>query len=262
MLRSVLTKTLRDARRAFVWWSLGLVALVLISIAFWPSVHDNEGFKRFERDAPEALKAFTGGQLDFTSPAGYLDARLFALVVPLLFLVYAVGWGARGIAGEEEARTLELVLAYPISRTRLLLEKLGALTLQLATLGAVLLVTVVASAKAVSMDISSVRIADAVLAVYLLGLLHGTLALGVGAATGKRATAIGVAAAAAVAGYFLNGLGQVVDALEPWRVLSPFDWVGDPLREGLGAGVIALAVGALLAAAAGLPFFKRRDVGV
>jgi ABC-2 type transport system permease protein len=185
MLRSVLTKTLRDAQRGFVWWSLGLVALMLISVAFWPSVRDNEGFKQFERDAPEALKAFTGGQLDFTSPAGYLDARLFALVVPLLFLVYAVGWGARGVAGEEEAGTLELVLALPVSRSRLLLEKLGALTLQLATLGGVLLVTVVVSAKAVSMDISSERIADAVLAVYLLGLLYGTLALAVGAATGR-----------------------------------------------------------------------------
>ena len=180
----------------------------------------------------------------------------------LLFLVYAVGWGARGVAGEEEAGTLDLVLAHPVSRSRLVLEKLGALTLQLAILGGVLLVTVVVSAKAVSMDISSGRIAGAVLAVSLLGLLYGTLALAVGAATGKRATAIGVAAALAVAAYFLDGLGQVVDALEPWRRLSPFDWVGDPLREGLGARVIALAVGALLLAAAAVPLFNRRDVGV
>jgi ABC-2 type transport system permease protein len=262
MLRSVLTKTLRDARRGFVWWSLGLAALVLISVAFWPSVRDNEGFRRFERDAPEALKAFTGGHLDFTTPVGYLDARLFALVVPLLFLVYAIGWGARAIAGEEEAGTLELLLAHPISRTRLALEKLGALTFQLATFGVVLLVVVVVSARAVSLDISSARIAQAVIAIYLLALAHGALALAIGAATGRRTTALGGAAAVAVAGYFLNGLGQVVDALEPWRVLSPFDWAGEPLRNGLDAGAIALAVAIVAAACAAVPLFNRRDIAV
>ena len=262
MLRSVLTKTLRDARRGFVWWSLGLAALVLISIAFWPSVRDNEGFRRFERDAPEALKAFTGGHLDFTTPVGYLDARLFALVVPLLFLVYAIGWGARAIAGEEEAGTLDLLLAHPLSRARLLLEKLGALTIQLGVLGVALVVVVIVSARAISMDVSSSRIAQAVIGVCLLALAHGTLALGVGAATGRRTTAIGVAAAVAVAGYFLNGLGQVVDALEPWRVLSPFDWAGEPLRDGLDAGAVALAAAIVAAACAALPLFNRRDIAV
>ena len=112
------------------------------------------------------------------------------------------------------------------------------------------------------MDVSSARITEAVIAVFLLALAHGALALAIGAATGKRTTAVGVAAAVAVAGYFLNGLGQVVDALAPWRVLSPFDWAGEPLRNGLDAGAIVLAVAIVAAACAAVPLFNRRDIAV
>jgi ABC-2 type transport system permease protein len=262
MLRSVLLKTVRDAARGFVWWSLGIAAMVLVTVLFWPSVRDSQGLKDFARTAPDVLKAFTNGELDFTSPVGYLEGRLFALLVPVLFLVYAIGAGARAIAGEEEAGTLELLLSLPLSRTRLVLEKAGALVVQLGALAVVLVVLVVAASKAVSLDVSAGRIAAAGASAYLLALAHGALALSIGAATGRRATALGIAGAVAVGGYLLDGLAEVVDALEPWRVLSPFDWVDQPLRHGLGGGAIALAALALVATAAALPLFARRDVAV
>jgi ABC-2 type transport system permease protein len=61
------------------------------------------------------------------SPTGYLQGTLFALLGPLLAVMMAVAAGARAIAGDEEAGTLELLLAHPVSRTRLLLERFGAL---------------------------------------------------------------------------------------------------------------------------------------
>ena len=48
-------------------------------------------------------------------------------MVPLLLLIAAIGAGARATAGEEERGTLDLLLANPISRRRLVLEKLAAL---------------------------------------------------------------------------------------------------------------------------------------
>ena len=74
--------------------------------------------------------------------------------------------------------------------------------------------------------------------------------------------ALGLAAAVAVAGYLLDSLAQFVEALEPWRVLSPFDWAGQPIRDGLGAGAVALALAAVACAVAALPLFARRDIAV
>ena len=67
------------------------------------------------RSLPETLRNLFGG--DFTTPAGYLRSETFSALGPILFLVFAIGAGARAIAGEEEGRTLDLLLSTPIRRS-------------------------------------------------------------------------------------------------------------------------------------------------
>ena len=57
-------------------------------------------------------------------------------MVPLLLLVAAIGAGARATAGEEERGTLDLLLANPLSRRRLIAEKVAALACEISVLGA------------------------------------------------------------------------------------------------------------------------------
>lgn len=265
MLGSVFAKTVRDALRGLVWWTLGIVVLVAVTLSIFPTVEGNADFARLYEQYPEELKAFIGGQLDLTSAPGYLHAELFSFMVPLLLLVHAIGAGARAIAGEEEAGTLDLLLALPLRRTRVVLDKLAAMVALTGALAAVLFLSIWGMAVAVGMEIGGDRIAAACVAAWLLAVLYGALALLVGSAAGKKGAAIGVPTAAAVAAYLLDGLGNLVDALEPWRVLSPFNWYfeADSLRAGFAPGWLGL----LLAAAAVFgalapPAFARRDVGV
>ena len=124
MLRNAFVKTLRDARRAIGWWSLGLIAMAALMIAVYPSVRDNPDLNKMVEDYPDAFKAFLGlgENVDYTSAVGYLNSELFAFMVPLLLLIAAIGAGARATAGEEERGTLDLLLANPISRRRLVTE--------------------------------------------------------------------------------------------------------------------------------------------
>lgn len=48
------------------------------------------------------------------SPEGYLNGQYFNLLATLLLLIFAIGFGARTLAGEEREGTLELVLATPV----------------------------------------------------------------------------------------------------------------------------------------------------
>jgi ABC-2 type transport system permease protein len=145
----------------------------------------------------------------------------------------------------------------------LTLQKAGAVALKVGVLALAVFAVVTTGANFVSMDIGVGRIGAACLAVYLLALGHGATALLVGAGTGKRSLAIGVAAALAVAGYLLDGLSRIVDALEPWRVLTPFDWMGDPLRKGVDLGGTAALLALVVAAAALAPLlFNWRDIAV
>ncbi len=265
MLRSVLTKTLRDGRRGLAWWSAGLVGLVALMVAVYPSVRDNPELNRLVEDYPEALKAFIafGGNLDYTSAAGYLGSELYSFMVPLLFLVAAVGSGAGAIAGEEERGTLDLLLATPIGRRRLAAEKLGAVAIELAALAVVLWLALWLGVRVVGMEVSGAHLGAATASAFLVALLYGTLAFALGAGTGRRAIAVGVSAAAAVAGYLVNSLAGLVDALERVRVASPFYHyaASDPLRSGLEAGhVLFLAAATAVTAAAGMLLFERRDL--
>lgn len=48
--------------------------------------------------------------IGLTSAAGYLHARLFSTILPVVLLVFGIGLGTRALAGAEEDGTLELTL--------------------------------------------------------------------------------------------------------------------------------------------------------
>lgn len=265
MLRNVLWKTLRDVRLAFFWWGLGLVGLVALMVSVYPSVRGNESLNRLVHDYPEALKGFVafGGELDYLSGAGYLGSELFALMVPLLLLIAAIGAGGRALAGEEEAGTLDLLLANPVSRRRIAVDKLAALGLEVLGLGLVLWVALWIGCRAADLHVSAEHLAAATASAVLLAGGYGAIALLVGAATGRRGRALGVTAALAVAAYVVNGLAPLVDALEPLQKMSPFYHyaASDPLRHGLAAAHVAVLLAiAVVAALLGPLAFDRRDL--
>jgi ABC-2 type transport system permease protein len=263
-MRSVLAKSWHDKSRGLIGWIVGIVSLVALSVMFWPSIRDNDSFKEVFEDLPDSLK-FLIGQDQLTSPIGYMDSKLFLYTIPIFFLSYGIGRGADAIAGEEQRHTLDLLLAHPITRGRVILEKFGAICLGLLVMTAALFVSTAIGVKAYDMDLAIEDIAAACFASWLLGLLFAALALLLGAASGKRSIAVGATSAAAATAYFLNSLAPQVEALGTIRKLSPFYYyAGDsPLKQGFAFGDLSvlIAVTAFLLAAA-IWLFDRRDVHV
>jgi ABC-2 type transport system permease protein len=267
MLRSVALKTLRDLRRSIAWWSIGLVGLVVLQVAVYPTVRDDSDFATVAENYPEVLKelfGFGGAGFDYTSAPGYLGAELFSLIVPLLLIIAAVATGAGAIAGEEERGTLDLLLSLPVSRRRVVAEKLGAMAAEICVLSLVLLVALSIGVQAVGMEISIGNLAAAGVGAAVLAVGFGAVALLLGAATGSRASAIGVTAALAVAAYLINSLAALVSWLEPAQRLTPFYHYEspDPLRNGFaGPHLAVLLLVVACAAAAALVAVDRRDLG-
>ena len=264
MLRSVLFKTLRDQRQSLMWWVIGMMVLIAITVAFYPSISGTPEFDELYKEIPEALmRAFAGGVADFTSPVGFLNSQLFILMVPLLFLIFALTAGSGAIAGEEEKGTLDLLLSNPVKRRRVVAEKFVAMAVGISVLGLALWLGTAISAKAVGMDIGIGRIAEASLSATLLGLAFGAIAMAVGCASGKRSLSIWVTAALGIAAYFLNAMGPIVDGLE--ERLSPFYYYlgSDPLANGLDLHHVGVLIGLSAAAmATALITFERRDLAI
>lgn len=267
MLRTIWTKTLRDQRRSLFWWMLGAaIPVVVYVVVSYPAVRDNPQYDELLSAYPqEMIDMLLAGASSFTTPAGYLQGSLFAMMVPIIFLVFAIGRGANAIAGEEEAKTLDLLLANPVSRTRVVLEKFLALIAATALLAILFWLVLWIGTNMVDMNIAATNLAAATFGVLSLGLLFGTLALAIGAMTGNRGLSIGLTGAIALGAYMLNAIGMNLEALETVRKVSPFYlYIGNtPLENGLSIAHMAALLGAtVVLLALGLITFNRRDVAI
>jgi ABC-2 type transport system permease protein len=258
----LLRKTLRDQQRAFVAWGIGLAGLAAMYAAFYPSVRNSGAdLQKYIEKLPEAFKNLIGG--DFTTPTGYLRSETFSTLGPILFLVFAIGAGARAIAGEEEGRTLDLLLSTPIRRRQVLFDKWIAMVACALGLATVLGLTTAAVGPLFELHVSILDLASVCLMLNLLGVAFGTIALSVGCYTGRRGLASGITGAFATLTYVLNVLAPVVDALAPLRPLSPFRWYlePDPLVHGVVVANAAVFVGITAVAYTAAWFsFERRDL--
>jgi ABC-2 type transport system permease protein len=195
------------------------------------SIRGQQQFEDLARDLPDAVRGLIGAQegIAFTSPPGYLSSRLFSSLFPLLLIIFGIGLGARAVGGSEEDGTIELVLAHPVTRARVLAERYVAVVVLMVGLTAVGLVSLVVLAPTVDLleGVPLERIVGAGIALVSLGLLHASLTFAVGCIFGRRGIAVAVASAVAVAGYVFQGLIAATDAAKPARFVSPWHWYLD-----------------------------------
>jgi ABC-2 type transport system permease protein len=264
----ILQQNLRLGRANLLGFGLGLALLSLVSVLFLPTLKENgEQMTQLIQSLPKGLMAAFGisEQTDMLSPEGFLHARLFGLMVPLLLLIQGIGIGAATLAGEEERGQLEVVAAHPVSRARLFLEKLGVLAVALGFSSLLLLLSIWIGLRLVNTEIALGKVLAACLGSLLLGLLFGGLALAIGGWTGRRSLAAGLASALAVLAYFWNALTPLSPDLAGWQKYSPFyQGVGyEPIKNGLDAGSAAiLLLATLVVLGLGLYRFRQRDLGV
>ncbi len=261
LLRSVYLKTLRDQRHGLVGWSIGVSVLVLIEALFWPSIRDIPDIEKLFASYPDYMKEMFDIEA-MTTGTGFMNAELFTLLLPALFLVYGIARGARLLAGEEDAGTLDVLLVMPVSGARVVLEKTAALLTCLAALAAVLWLVTVLSSLAIGMGIGPGDALSGSVSLFLLGAEFGVLSLAIGAATGLRVLAIAVSTALAVGAYVLYVAGLLVPGVDPWQHLSPFEQaIADgPLGTGLPLSFLWPALGIVVVTLLSLPTLDRRDI--
>jgi ABC-2 type transport system permease protein len=264
MLRSVLGKAVHDLWRPLLAWTVFAGLWPGFYIALYPSIGAVDEMRQLLDAMPAALRAiFVTEGLDIGSPEGYLNMELFSFVLPLLLMAWTIPVGAGATAGEEERGTLDLLLALPVARWRVFAEKAVAMAGGTIVVCAGVLVGLLIGAATVAITLDLGRIAAGIVMAGLLGLAFGGVALLVGALTGRRLLAIALPFALAVAAFFLNTLGALVDALDPWRALSPFFHYigGDPLVHGIDPGSTLVLLGMTLATTVLAAIaFERRDL--
>lgn len=259
----VLNGVLTDQRRPLVLWGIALAAISGFYISVYPAMGGGAEMQSMIDGMPDGMVTALGYD-QIGTPGGYISSTVYGLIAPILLLVFAITTGARLLAGQEEDGTLELELTAPVGRRRLLGERIAALWLNLLVLVVAVAVVTFAVVAALDLEVGATKILAGATGLLLLVLGFATIALAVGAITGRRGFALGAAAGLALVAYMLNAIGPTVDA-EWMTALSPFAWYleNDPLTQGFDAtGLLSLAVVPIVAAIAGVVGIGRRDLMV
>jgi ABC-2 type transport system permease protein len=199
------------------------------------------------------------------TPAGYITFRYMETTLPLLLSFWLILAGARLLRGEEERGTMDVLLGTPQARTRLLLEKIGALVLALLLIAVLFALGVVAGEARIEQHADLVGALLAGLNLSLLAFFFGMVALLLSQFTISRGAAAGGASGLLLLALLLNIAGREVNG--SWlQYLSPFYYynLNRPLIPSFTdapAGALVLLGLSLLLVASSVALFARRDIG-
>lgn len=244
------------------WWSLGLIAIALMYLAFYPSIADNaKVYDEITKSLPEALRNIAAA--DYSSPRGFLQTEFFGTMGFIILLVFFVGRGVGAIAGDEERGRSELTLAAPVSRQRYLLERVLAMVLEGILAWILLVVALLVLGPAFELVVGFAPLAAAAASAVAGALVFGLIALFVGAATGRHALALGVGSAFAIAGFLYTLLSPIAKTLDNLQFISPCrQAIGyAPLVNGMKWDQFAILIGeALVLIGLSVWAYCRRDL--
>lgn len=260
MLSSIFTKTLYEKRWGLLWWSVAMAAFTVMIVLAFPIFQDAFGE---QMDAiPESLRSIVGEANDYQRVEGYLELQVFMQMVFLTF-IYGIILFTGLLAGEENDGTLQSLLAQPISRTKVYLQKLAAGATLLGILSIVMLLSTWAGLAIIDEGTSAIRLLGATFAQWLVGMVFALLAYMIGAVSGRKGIAGALAGVYAFLGYIVTSLAATVTVLEYPNYLSPFRYFNNTkmLDQGLQAGNIAvLLLACLVFSIVGWLVFRNRDI--
>jgi ABC-2 type transport system permease protein len=212
-------KTLRDSRTTIIAISVVVGAIGLMDVLIFPSYR--ESFRDME--VPKFVEGFLGEATDLFSPEGFLTAEFFSWI-PLLLITIAIIGGTAAIAGEESAGTLDMLLAQPVRRFQVLLEKAAGLTIGIVIACAAGFLGLLAGMAFVDLELSVAHIGAAVISMIPLTLFFLGLSLWASAVMPTRGAAAMFVTGVVIITYFANLVGSSVDAIADVRDISPFYW--------------------------------------
>lgn len=234
-------------------------AVVAAMLALGLAVYSDFDLSIYDR-LPEAVRSLMGIPLH-ADAALIAYNEMLASIGALAFVGVAIAIGAQAVAGEEQARTLHPVLATPISRTAYLLSRATAMILLLVAAGALLWAVAEFAPRIIGTAVGDAHLFALVAHLTAAAIFHASLALAIGAATGRKAVAAGVAAAVMVLGWLGSGLLPLWD--EHAADWIPWAWFNGskPIVNGIDGGQLALLLGgAAVLLTLGLVGFRTREL--
>lgn len=211
---------LKRNRISLIIWCAVIASMIAISILLFPLMEKTMSEMTELLANMGGLSAAYG--MDQLSIADYLNyyamecSELLGLGGGLFAALTAIA----ALSKEEREHTAEFLLTHPVSRTRVVTEKLLAVLLQVVLLNAAVAVVTVICTLAIGQHPDAGKLALVLLAYFLLHIEIACVSFCISAFTKGRGVGIGIGLV--LFAYFLNIIANITDKAKALRWLTPF----------------------------------------
>jgi ABC-2 type transport system permease protein len=260
--KSVFSKTLYDRRWFILGWFVGLAFLAWFVGVFYGSFGQSEALNEQLKSLPPEMQALVGSTESYSTVPGYFGTQIFSQTMTMLSAVLGIMLGT-SLATEEEAGTLQTLLAAPISRTKVLVSKWLAAVVTLGVVVLGLLPGLVISLWQQSLSLDAWKVGQALLNVWVFCIFFLSLTFAIAAIWGRKAYAIAISSVVAVSGYLLFIMSAGVKSLKPYEKLSVYFYYGT--ENILEKGIVwwrfsSLVIASIVLVTVSAIIFARRNI--
>lgn len=235
-------------------WTIILGGLILLMLSIYPQIaKEAESIEQLLEAYPESMmKALNADQLSFSTIIGFYAIEGY-LMVTLVGSIYAAILASGMLAKEENDKTIEFLLAKPITRTQVVTQKLLVIFLNIMILNVVvtgLNYIGFQFADDNSFDMTTFLLLS--VAPLLLHLTFAAVAFLVSSILGKTRNIISISLGIVFITYFFDIIQGVSEKLENLKYVTPFEYVNaqnivlnqeiEPLYIGLMLLIIGISI--------------------
>lgn len=265
---NIYLRELRVNLRSVLIWSAAIGALTFLTMAVFPSMaNDTKAIEELIKQLPEGLiKAFGMDKLKLNEIMGYYATKAYLMVI-LFGGIFAVLQGSNILAKEESEKTVEFLLAKPVTRNEVVTAKaLAAMTNVLLFNILVTLITYLSFEIYKDGPYSQKAFWLLALACFLAQLTFTNLGLLLSQFIRKKRAVLSAGIGLVLGTYFLSIMAELQDDFNflgyftPFKYASAVDIIADEQIKGVYL-LIMLVVNLACLAAVYL-IYNRKDIQV
>ena len=217
---TIFKQELKSQKLSMLIWSLSIGLLVAACVMMYPDMQDQmDGVNDMFSSMGNFTEAFGMDQLNFGTLLGFyaveggnmlgIGGAFFAAII-----------GITALMKEERDRTAEFLLTHPVSRTKVISEKLVSTFAIIVILNVIVLLCAVISIKMIDEEIFWEELLIFHLAYLLMQFEIAGICFGISAFIKKSGLGIGIGIAGLM--YLLNIIANITEDAEFLKYITPF----------------------------------------
>lgn len=240
---TIVKHELKQGRNSFLIWTASIGFLIAVCVFLFPEMKEQmEGVSDIFSSMGSFTAAFGMDRLSFGTLMGFYSIEC-GNILGLGGALYASFCAVSILSREEKDKTAEFMLAHPVSRTRVVTEKLLAVLLQITLMNLLIYALAIGSVAAIGEQIPWKELNLLHIAFYLMQLELAGICFGISSFL-RRGT-IGIGLGIATMMYFLNIIANVTETVDFLKYITPFGYCegADILTNGrLDTGMIGIGM--------------------